>query len=1412
MSDDNRDDDKRPGAPTLTITENLALFGGAPDRGEPDYREVWDEDHSLAALDEAMRIVVQGVTVDGTQMADEREQLMWGFVNIMHAQIQRLDGARDRIVPDIRDLIHAQDGSEVKANQLETLTERARNLGDRRDAFEKMRDRAANAYLAQTGNRWHPRRGSLVSHAGHDRHARIDSRDYASALEKREIAAATPDGTLIALAGGKDLPDPKIVWAELDRALEQNPDMVLVHGDAPGIEKAGAQWAEARNVKQVPFPPDWDAHGKAAPFRRNEEILKLPLDRLIAFPGSGITGNLVDGGRKAGIPVDRPSLAPALSAARPSQAPAQGRLPTVLNLKDHPDAVKNGAIRIDRETRWGNPFRIGEHGSREELIARYHKDLWKRMRSGDVLLADLAALNGKDLACADGECHGEVLARAATYAAGKIDRKATRQASLSENDQARRQPIQSAAAPSVPDRAARPVSAGEESSQASVSASQARERAQPKPDGTPAHAAGPEADEPDSREVWDRDDTLAALDEAMRVLVRDVAVEGTQLSDEREQLMWGFTNMLHAQANRLDRDVTRMERDMAGLDAGAERDLLAGRIANLRERSNAFGQMRDCAAEAYFAETLKEWAPRHRAQATHTTVKTQAAHDAEAYLRDLEKRDIAAHAPDGTLVALTGGKTVTDPDAVWSELDRARDRHPDMILLHGDAPGVQRIGARWAEANDVKQIVAAPDWKRYPKAAPYRRNDQIVALQPKELIAFPGAGVIAHLVDSAKEAGIPVTKASLTRTLTAATTSPEPQLARQTNVNDLADHRDAIKNGAIHIGSETRWANPFTIGEDGNREQVTALYRNDLWKRMRSGDVDLADLAALNGKDLACAAGDCHAEVLSRAAVYAAGKIERQAAHHAHQETVPIAAADTGPTRSAAASSTPDTPSDPVASEYWADVHNFMNAREQGEIHALAARIDPDHIAAHEEYVQDARHLLGHPLSEQLPDDQRQLLAAVLQDADRHDAVHATAPAATQSQAAPSSDPADPSPTPALSPSPQAAVTASNPETPSPMHASESFAARLQTFMDDHKQRNLRADRFSIDPVLLPDLEQHAAAARELMNHPQSQDIPAQQSLTLMEVVANHDRHQHASTAISNICNDIDLALAKHRHLDNIAAIRDVKIHKLEDHQHWYPAAYEISARANDMLLEPDLYDCAFTPENWGEFRDNLLNLDTALGNDTFFTRNGDLLLPPLPHAGDGSEEALKAEASYRHTRTAWHEHLLSAHEYDPHPYEEVSRNIPNAMESLKDHPALPADARRAMSDNAADYNAYCCARSDVETFFQDADRAIDANRSFKQDIKSLDSQNPAAEDIEGYAAWKETTANLQKTGEEMFSGTSTAYGPYLKHHSHLKERLEHCLDALDDALDEALPSRTQEITQSQQIDQHRAVSRGMRM
>ena len=257
----------------------------------------------MEALSEAIRVIVDGITVDGTQMADEREALLWGFVNMLHSQVQRLDRAVDRIVPEMRDLEPAQDGTEVKAWELQLLTDRARNFGDRRDAFEKMRDLAADAYRAETGDVWRPRHGSHTSHTGQLTSAAIDARDFRRARQDRETRAHLPDGTLIAITGGKTVADADAVWSTLDRTREKYGDMVLLHGGGPGVEKIAANWADARGVHQLVCRPDWNAHGKAAPFRRNDELLNFLPKGVIAFPGSGITGNLVDKARQLGIPV-----------------------------------------------------------------------------------------------------------------------------------------------------------------------------------------------------------------------------------------------------------------------------------------------------------------------------------------------------------------------------------------------------------------------------------------------------------------------------------------------------------------------------------------------------------------------------------------------------------------------------------------------------------------------------------------------------------------------------------------------------------------------------------------------------------------------------------------------------------------------------------------------------------------------------------------------------------------------------------------------------------------------------------------------------------------------------------------------------------------------------------------------------
>ncbi len=76
-------------------------------------------------------------------------------------------------------------------------------------------------------------------------------------------------------------------------------------GSSKGAGLIAARWADAKGVAQVVFRTDWTRHGKAAPFKRNDALLCGASRRLIAFPGSGITDNLVDKARKLGIPVMR---------------------------------------------------------------------------------------------------------------------------------------------------------------------------------------------------------------------------------------------------------------------------------------------------------------------------------------------------------------------------------------------------------------------------------------------------------------------------------------------------------------------------------------------------------------------------------------------------------------------------------------------------------------------------------------------------------------------------------------------------------------------------------------------------------------------------------------------------------------------------------------------------------------------------------------------------------------------------------------------------------------------------------------------------------------------------------------------------------------------------------------------------
>ena len=64
-------------------------------------------------------------------------------------------------------------------------------------------------------------------------------------------------------------------------------------------------------------------------------------------------------------------------------------------------------IYIGRPSKWGNPFRIGRDGTRDEVIAKYREWIAQQPK----LLAALPELRGRSLVCwcKPNACHGDVL-------------------------------------------------------------------------------------------------------------------------------------------------------------------------------------------------------------------------------------------------------------------------------------------------------------------------------------------------------------------------------------------------------------------------------------------------------------------------------------------------------------------------------------------------------------------------------------------------------------------------------------------------------------------------------------------------------------------------------------------------------------------------------------------------------------------------------------------------------------------------------------------------------------------------------------------------------------------------------------------------------------------------------------------
>ncbi len=104
--------------------------------------------------------------------------------------------------------------------------------------MEFFRDQAADQFERHIGSAWRPRSGSKVHHRALTS-AFIDRRDFRDFLAPKKRAdreLLLPSGPKVAVTGGLDFSDHRLIWAELDQVHARHPDMVLLHCGSRAVQ------------------------------------------------------------------------------------------------------------------------------------------------------------------------------------------------------------------------------------------------------------------------------------------------------------------------------------------------------------------------------------------------------------------------------------------------------------------------------------------------------------------------------------------------------------------------------------------------------------------------------------------------------------------------------------------------------------------------------------------------------------------------------------------------------------------------------------------------------------------------------------------------------------------------------------------------------------------------------------------------------------------------------------------------------------------------------------------------------------------------------------------------------------------------------------------------------------------------
>lgn len=114
-------------------------------------------------------------------------------------------------------------------------------------------------------------------------------------------------------------------------------------------------------------------------------------------------------------------------------------------------------------------------------------------------------------------------------------------------------------------------------------------------------------------------------------------------------------------------------------------------------------------------------------------------------------------------VLVCGGRDYRDAGRLERELNSVRNTIGLTVLIHGAAPGADRLAGQWAKKNGIPVEDFPADWFPNGKdggrddGAGFKRNAKMLAEgRPDLVVAFPGWSGTNDMIERARAAGVRV--------------------------------------------------------------------------------------------------------------------------------------------------------------------------------------------------------------------------------------------------------------------------------------------------------------------------------------------------------------------------------------------------------------------------------------------------------------------------------------------------------------------------------------------------------------------------------------------------------------------------------------------------------------------------------